>query len=80
METYATAIGVIYRISQQMINIDNHCRQKNQQTQLPIFPKENNRNYDGYKKVQNQMDDRYSPITKKTPLYATPVCQIPARQ
>jgi len=64
-----------------MIDIDDHCSEENQQTELPVFPKENNRDDGGHKKVQNQMDDRYSPLANEIrPLYSTPACQMPAER
>lgn len=79
MKTYAAAVGVIDRGGQQMIDVDNHCRQKNRQRQLPVFLKKNNRDYGRHKKVQNQMNDRYSPLTEEIrSLYSTPTWQMPA--
>ncbi|EAW29739.1 hypothetical protein GP2143_11514 [marine gamma proteobacterium HTCC2143] len=78
MEAYAAAVRVVDRSRQQMVDIDNHCRQQNQQANLPVFPKENNRDDSRYKKMQYQMDDRYSPLIEEIrPSFFTTVGQMP---
>lgn len=40
MEPNTTAIGVVYRISNQVVDIYEHCRDHNEISQLPVFSKE----------------------------------------